>query len=278
VQFAGAPLRKTSKATSIFASGSNGLNNSSGLHVDKSGRLWILAFGAYNGAPGTAEVFKLPLTSKSKPQYTFVLEGTSDPDHLTFDAAGNLWINSHSNNNVFKYQGPFTKSGKLSPATDLTKGLLTPAGIAFDKKGNLYVSNNSSSGKQSIAVFKTPISNKQPYFLNGLGSPGGLIFDKAGNLYASDGSPSAVARYNANNLKSGAKPNIIDKTGVSQAYASDFAISASGDLYFANCGASASIIAYPTGTKPFNSKLAPFVNFTDSYITGAGCAWGIAIK
>jgi hypothetical protein len=130
VQIAAVPLRETSKATSIFNNSHNGLLDSSGMHVDKSGRLWILAFGPSNGDPGIVSVFTLPLKSTSSPKYTFVY----------------------------------------------------------------------------------------------------------------------------------------------------FALSPTGDLYFANCGSSPGVDVYPTSKKAFSSKLAPSVLYTNSYITGAGCAWGIAIK
>ncbi len=59
---------------------------------------------------------------------------------------------------------------------------------------------------------------------------------------------------------------------------SDFALSASGDLYFANCGTNPSIFVYPTSKKKFSLALAPSLDYTNAAITGAGCAWGIAIQ
>ncbi len=285
VEIANVPLKKSSHAVNIFNNSHNGLLYSNGMHVDNSGRLWILSFGQGKGAPGDVSVFKLPLTSSSSPLYTFVLSGTSDADHLTFDASGNLWVTSYLNSKVFEYHGPFTKSGKLSPKITLTNGFARPSGIALDKKGNLYISNFAfrSSGRNSIAIFTKPISNKQPRFLEGLTAPGGLIFDRHGNLYASNntGSLAAVVRYNSNDLKPGDTPSIIDSSGLNGAYEADFAFTATGDLYFANCGATgpnSGIDVYPTSKKPFSSKLAPSVVYTNSYITGAHCAWGITIK
>lgn len=279
VQIAKVPLHAKSKVTNIDGNSGNTLNYASGMHVDSSGRLWILVLGYYSGAPGSVSVFDLPLKPTSVPKFTFGLSGTSDPDHLAFDPSGNLWVTSHSNGSVLEYTGPFTSSGELSPATTLTDGITQPAGIAFDKRGNLYVTV-LSAGTKSIAVFAKPISNKQPYYLGGLFGEGGLIFDAQGNLYASsDGSPTAIVRYNSNDLAKGDKPSIVDSTGLpDQAYESDFSLSATGDLYFANCGTKSSIFVYPTSTKAFSSKLAPTVDYTNSEITSAGCAWGIAIK
>ncbi len=281
IQFAKVPLTAKSQVSNVFSSQKNTLNYSSGSHVDSLGRLWVIVFGKNSGKPGTALVFKLPLTASSTPLYTFVLSGTDDPDHLTFDASGNLWVNSQNNNSALEYTGPFKKSGTLSPATTVTDGLDGPSGIALDASGNLYISNFASSGSNSIAVFTAPISNREPYYLDGLYSPGGLVFDKQGNLYASSNGSShadAIVRYNSGHLTSGSKPSIVDSTGLQHTYGSDFSLSPTGDLYFANCGSTGSIIVYPTSTKSFSSSLAPSVNYTNADLKEAGCGWGIAIK
>jgi hypothetical protein len=279
LQYAAVPLHVKSKAKNLDCTSKNGLSESSALHVDPSGRLWVIVFGPYSGDPGAAEVFKLPLKPTSVPELLFGLKGTSDPDHLTFDASGNLWVSSH-NQGVTEYKGPFKKSGILSPALTLTDGISRPAGLALDKKGNLYVANFIGSAGTAIAVFKAPISKKHSYYLTGITQPGGLIFDKSGDLYASMNGPSqyGIVRYDSDNLGSGATPNIVDSTRLSVSYESDFAFSSTGDLYFANCGSTANIYGYPTGKKKFSSKLAPSVDFTDAQMQQAGCAWGIAIK
>jgi len=283
VQIAAVPLHAKSKTASIFKNANNSLLYSSGMRVDKTGRLWILAFGAYGGNPGSVSVFTLPLKTTSTPKYSFVLSGTSDPDHLTFDQLGHLWVNSHGNNAVLEYTGPFTKSGTLKPKTTLTNGIVSPSGIALDRRGNLYVSLSSSDGANSIAVFKTPISNKKPFYLAGLDGPGGLMFDAKGNLYASSngGSSVGIARYNSGNLAKGDKPSILDSAGFpTGSYESDFALTKAGDLYYANCGnaSSVGVYVYPTSKKAFSSKLSPSVAYTNTYLQSAGCAWGIAIK
>ena len=280
IQFVRLKLKAKSKASDYNCSSANGFSYSSGMHIDAQGRLWVIYFGQGHGSPGTAAVFKLPLKTNSLPEYTFVLAGTQDPDHLTFDPSGNLWVNSHSNGSILEYAGPFTKSATLTPTLTITKGITTPNGIAIDKSGNLYVSLGPSTGTDSIAVFTAPItSSSTPYYLNGLSGPGGLIFDKNGNLYASINvsSLSAIVRYDKNDLSSGDSPSIVDPTDLSYTYESDFAFDAGGNLYFANCGSNASIYLYPTGTKPFSSSLKPSLDYSDPDLQQSGCGWGIAI-
>ncbi|MBV9646159.1 MAG: hypothetical protein JO043_01705 [Candidatus Eremiobacteraeota bacterium] len=284
VQIAAVPLKATSKNSNYYCSPNNGLGYSSGTTVDSSGRLWVLFFGTGHGSPGSVAVFQLPLKAKSVQQYTFVLSGTSDPDHLRFDASGNLWVNSYKNQNVFEYTGPFTKSGTLTPAITVSASCCQPSGIALDSAANLYVSNLNSTGTNSIAVFRPPYTGS-PYFLNGLSAPGALAFDKNGNLYASsNGSPPAVVRYNSNDLQNGDTPSIVDSTGLPpNSYEADFAFTAKGDLYAANCGGTTSsgpdaIDVWPTSRKKFSSSLAPSVLYTNADIQQAGCAWGISIR
>lgn len=280
VEIAQTPLTSQSGVSDIDNNSYNQLDYTSGMAVDASGNLWILCFGEYGGDPGTVRVFTPPLTATSQPIYSFILAGTSDPDHLTFDHQGNLWVNSHANNEVLEYLPPFTSSGTLNAALTLSQGLTNPAGVAVDAHGSVFVDVQATgSGTKSIAVFRNPASQKPPYYLNGLDGEGGLIFDKHGNLYASsDANPTAIVRYDRTNLRSGATPSIVDSTGlVDNVYESDFALSKKGDLYFANCGNTGSIYVYPTSTQAFSSSLAPTVDFRDTYLTDTGCGWGIAI-
>ena len=146
--------------------------------------------------------------------------------------------------------------------------------------------NGSSTGTNSIAVFRAPIANGAvpSYYLNGLTQPGGLIFDAQGNLYASNNpstSTGAIVRYNSTNLASGATPNIVNPTGLGTAfYEAEFAFDAAGNLYAADCGtnSSAGIRVYANAATSFSATQAPSLFFTDAQVTGIGCAWGIVIR
>jgi hypothetical protein len=280
VQIAKSPLRYASRAMDIYGDPRNGLSITTSLRVDSTGsRIWILTFGKSGYKPTDVELFALPLTGFSSPLHKFVLSGTDFAEYLAFDAAGHLWVSSRDNNAVLEYTGPFDRNGTLLPHLKLTKGLRQPMGIAFDSSGNLYVSDFESTGSHSISVFKAPISDRSPYFLNGLIYPGGLAFDNSGNLYSSTNGPtrSATVRYDRDDLRNGDAPSIVDPWGLFHSYGANFAFTASGDLYFANCGAEASVFVYPTGKKPFSAGLRPSLDYTDYEIAAAGCAWGIDI-
>jgi sugar lactone lactonase YvrE len=284
LEFAATPLTTSSPFTDISGTVGNGLHCTSGMTFDSSGRLFVLS--AVNSCsapyPSLLQVFNVPISQSSVPVLSFTLPGTGDYDNLTFDHGGNLWIEDGKNNSVSEFTGPFTSSGPLTAAVTLTTGIHVPSGVAVDAAGDVFVANATSAGSNSIAVFHAPVSNATvPTFLNGLNGPGGLIFDTQGNLYASNnpGANAAIVRYNANNLGSGATPDIVDGAGLTglSSYEAGFAWDAEGNLYFADCGNNAAIRVYPTATSQFSSSLAPSVNYTTPPVTSTDCAWGIAI-
>ncbi len=122
--------------------------------------LWVVVFGKHSGKPGAVSVFKLPVKANSTPLYTFVLSGTSDPDHLIFDASGNLWVNSHGNGSVLKYTRPFKKSGTLVPATTLTDGSLPHLKTA-ERDERSVGSNPHPPSRKSVA---SPMLQRKQWF------------------------------------------------------------------------------------------------------------------
>ncbi len=279
IESASLPLRGSSKITQIDGDAQNMLDLTSAMFFDAGGTLWLLAAPSGDDCAGGG-VADFPGGSlDSSPQAFALLSGACDPDHLAFDADGNLWVTSHANAQVLEYAGPFPRQGTLQPALALTKGFSFPSGLAFDSAGTLYVSNFPSTGKNSIAVFTAPISNRKPdFYLTGLAAPGGLIVDSAGNLYASTNAMTgAIVRYNRNAIRSGARPSIVDPAGLpANPYESDFAFDAAGNLYDADCGSAPGIFAYPTAKKSFSPTLMPTF-FSDTTTRQQGCAWGIAI-
>jgi sugar lactone lactonase YvrE len=279
IEIAKLPLKSTSKVTQIDGNGSNQLVCANAIRtVGKT--LWIMNLSPCHASDSSVvQVYSLPLTSNSKPNKTFVLSGPMDADHMAFDASGNLWVPSFGNSSVYEYTGPFTSSGTLQPAKTLTLGLKTPQGLGFDSTGNLYVANTgTTSGKNAIAVFKNPISNRKPFFLKGVVSPSGLTFDRSGNLYvSSNATTGAIAQYASNHLKAGDSPSIIDSTGLAPSpYGADLIFDRAGNLYDADCGKTTGIYSYPIATKPFSSTLAPSF-YSNSSIQSVGCVWGIDI-
>jgi hypothetical protein len=279
VEIAKRPLKPTSKVTNVNGNVNNQLVCASAIRFVGT-QLWIMSESpCHSSGSSILQVYNLPFTSKSKPQKTFTLSGPLDADHLVFDASGNLWVPSVGNNTVYEYNGPFTTSGTLTPATTLTMGLKVPQGLGFDSKGNLYVANTATTnGKNAITVFKAPIANQKPYFLRGVISPSGLTFDSKGNLFATSNAPTgAVAEYASNHLKAGSMPSVVDSTGLAaNPYGADLNFDSKGNLYDADCSGTPGIYSYPTATKTFTSTLAPTF-YTNTTVKSVGCVWGVAV-
>ena len=277
------PLTAGSTLTNVPISAT--LRSTAGMTFDASGRLWVISYPQGGGI--VAAVFIPPVTPASTPALVFTQPVSGDIDFLTFDQAGNLWASDYANVREYMFTPPFTTSRTLVPSVTLAlPGFSHPTGNAVDAAGNVYVPNLGSTGTNSIAVFRAPVTSASvpAFYLNGLKAPGGLIFDAQGNLYGSSNSSSAqnsIVRYNSNNLISGALPDIVNPTVLgTQNYEAAFAFDAAGNLFVADCGNNglAGIRSYPTGTTPFSSTLAPSATYTNSIINSIGCVWGIAIR
>ena len=285
-QIAQASLPLTAGSTVTNVPVSTTVRQTAGMTFDATGRLWVISSPQAGGI--VAAVFTTPVTAASTPALLFTLPVSGDIDFLTFDNAGNLWASDYANIREYMFTPPFTASRTLVPSVTLAlPGFTHPAGNAVDAAGNVYVSNIGSTGTNSIAVFKAPITSASvpAFYLNGLTGPGGLIFDAQGNLYASNhpnGGQKSIVRYNSNNLVSGALPNIINPTGLgTQNYEAAFAFDAAGNLFVADCGApnaGAGIRSYPTATSAFSATLAPSATYTNASINTVGCVWGITIR
>lgn len=296
-EYTALPLTSSSSVTEVNGNATNMLDYSFYALVDGSHRLWVFSFPA--GSPSqTAEIF----TSPTATPITITFGGTSDFGGVAFDKNGNLWAVDYDLDQLYEYMGPFTSSASVTPAValDLPSPMADPSGLAIDSLGNVYITNygNDTNGTDAIAVFTAPVTSTSAiaYWLNGPTRPAALIFDSQGNLYAGSthwtvgggGCTSGcitpvvgIARYNSNNLSSGATPNMTDNTGMaavdSNPYAAQFTFDGSGNLYMADCGNTGAILVYPSAATQFSSTEAPSVAYQDANLTSIKCAWGIAV-
>lgn len=266
-------------------SATNGLTDPAELLVDSQGRLFVIN----DTAPYTIPVYSLPLSATSTPLFTLTMPaGTSNAFNMSFDASGNLWVSSSGTSQVFEFTGPFTTTVTLVPAVTIatTATCPHPDDVTFDTTGNLYVGcEGNSTGTNSIAVFLkgAGFTNATPldHVLNGPGHVDALEFDHSNNLYAGStlASPNGgIAEYLSSNLAANAVPNAFDSTGMSAGYFPyQYTFDSSGNLYDADCGTTAHIYVYPTGSQALSATLAPSATYTDANITASNCVGGIAI-
>jgi hypothetical protein len=278
LEIAREPLKKSSQVHVIGGNASNMLQEASSIRFHQN-LAWVLTQPNGPSASSVLLIFQLPITTSSTPLYYDTLSGALVGVHIEFDGLGNLWVSAETNDSVYEYSGDFfQEGGNITPSLTLTAGLNGPQGLAFDPNGNLYVAN---SGTNDIAVFAQPISNQQPYFLDGVKNPGGIGFDSHGNLFAASNNGSAggaTVKYASTHLRSGDKPTVIDPTGIAaNPYGSDLAFDKAGNLYDGDCGNKAGIYSYPLATQKFTAHLAPSF-YTNKGISKVGCVWGLAVR
>jgi sugar lactone lactonase YvrE len=130
------------------------------------------------------------------------------PQAVTFDAAGNLyiadpanylvWEVSASTGNIAIVAGTGTSgngpNGGQATATELGQ----PYGVAIDKSGNLYIADRTNGRIRKVATqtgvittiagpgVSSTLGDGGPATSAYLGTLGGIAFDKAGNLYIAD--------------------------------------------------------------------------------------------
>jgi len=155
--------------TDNFATSPTGLNGVNALAFDSKGNLWVVDFRQsrvleYTTPFSTHEAATLAIgqttfTSRECAYTTSCAANSTnlfDPDGLSFDSGGNLWVSDGDNNRVLEYQAPFSMHERASvvigqssltgnESATTAAGLSTPQGLAFDSSHNLWVADYSNS-------------------------------------------------------------------------------------------------------------------------------------
>lgn len=180
----------------------------------------------------------------------------NNPEGLTIDNAGNLYV-SDAQNNVIRKITPAgqvsTYAGSGTPGhTDgasLTAQFTHPAGLAIDKSRNIYVADYGNNLIRKISSSGTTVStyagNGTAGFANGafnaasFNGPLGLAINPSGNLYVADLANNAI--------------RLIANTGIVSTIAGDLhgpvrvALDVPGNL-FVPCGDNIIRLITPDGT------------------------------
>ncbi len=208
------------------------LNIPAGVAVDGAGNLYIADSGnsvirkvtlstgiittvAGNGTPGSAG---------DNGQATAA--NLDNPQGITVDAAGNLYIADTYNEKIRKVStsgiittvagngtrqssGVGTYSGDNGPAT--AAGLNSPYAVAFDSAGNMYIPDSGNNrirevnaGTQIITTYAGVgtvgfSGDGGPAVKAQLDAPSGIAFDPAGNLYIADTQNAVIRKVSATN-------------------------------------------------------------------------------
>jgi sugar lactone lactonase YvrE len=109
-----------------------------------------------------------------------IKKGIYDPEALTTDSAGNLYVANTHHNDIVVYA-----SGSREPSRTITiaTGLDAPQAIAFDSGANLYTANSSAS---TVTVYGPGSNTVLRTITAGVLTPMALAFDPDGNLYVAN--------------------------------------------------------------------------------------------
>lgn len=179
-----------------------------GLAVDANGTMWESEFRST-----TLQGWTPADRNGHAANATFVITSASlsDPECITFDAHGNLWVADNGAGLV-----EFTPSQLASSGTPTATVVIAPGSvmreaeaIAFDANGNAWVADR---GNPHILEFtaaqlaSSATTNPADTISTGSAYPQGAGFDASGNLWVVTSNPSAALEYTPAQLAAGGAP------------------------------------------------------------------------
>jgi sugar lactone lactonase YvrE len=200
------------------------LNNNYGIHVDRSGRLWVADYGnnrvlMFQGASVLPGFGSTPDRVFGQPNLTTVTAGTSaikmsGPNSVWVDAADNLWVSDSVNSRILK----FAAVSSLASGAAATRVLGQPdfttnthgttaqkfyglLGVTVDGAGRLWVTdaNNNrvlrfddaatlGNGAAASGVLGQPgfVTFNTGTTAQSINTPTGVVVDGTGTLYLAE--------------------------------------------------------------------------------------------
>jgi len=202
-----------------------------------------------NAGNGVVDVYAMPLTAASTATIEFKDPGFSDPDDLTFDAAGRLFVADFGANEVFCFTPPFTASSTSSFALS---GFNEPEDVAFDKTGNMYVAEANGN---KVTVFNAPITASSTAafsITNGTNHPYAVQFDATGRLFVVNDSNASINVNVYTPPFSAASAPSFTISGFGASDLIDGVFDAAGNLYVSDFGGAVWVVNAPiaSGSTP----------------------------
>lgn len=168
--------------------------------------------------------------------------GFSQPNNLTLDAAGNLYVATYGENSVVKVDPSGTKVATYTGFND-------PFGLACDGSGNLYVSSEFGGDIKKVDAGTGSITT----YATGFTTPTSIAFDANGNLFVANYGASIICKVDP----SGA---IIATYGAGIANPTSVVIDALGNLYVSSYSANT-----VTKLDPSGNHIATYTGMTNPY-------------
>jgi sugar lactone lactonase YvrE len=169
-----------------------------------------------------------------------LLSSLGQPEGVTVDAGGNLYVADAVNKTVTK-----TTSAGVTSTLGFT-GLNQPTGVAVDGVGSVYVSDAYNN-----AVYKLTTGGTQSTIATtGLKSPAGIALDSLGNLYIADSGNAHIVKVTAAGVQSTINfTGLTNPMWVAVDFIGEVAVSDTGKIYeLSASGVQSTITATGLGT------------------------------
>ena len=171
--------------------------------------------------------------------------GISDPQGITLDAAGNIYVANGGIGSVMK----LAPDGTLLGVVDTVGAGSTFESVAFDVSGNLYAA--AVHGADGNTIQKIKLDGTKSLFATTMDTPFQLCFDRQGKLLVPelDAGVNIIQKFAADGTNLGVVAN-------TQLYPQGLAIDSAGVLYESNGGANC-LEAFPPGSVIANTPFQP---------------------
>ncbi len=208
--FSPGQLSGNTSANPLITISSNSINEPNGLIFDASGNLWISNWSLGNIISYKSDSLLNMLVKSgnitAEPDIQITSTALKEPEYMTFDASGNLWIagqNPSSNDGeIIKIlSSDLNSSGEVTPSIVLSESsqptLINVTSLAFDKNGNLWGTDGNSFFMFTTGQL-TSSGATVPQFYRGVPAPAlltGLAFDSQANLWIGETYSPRLIRY-----------------------------------------------------------------------------------
>ncbi len=185
--------------------------------------------------------------SAQSDQTTLPFTGLSNPDGVTVDNGGTVYVADTLNNRILSLP-----AGSTTPAVLPFDGLKNPTGVTADNSGTVYVTD---SGHKRVVVLPAGSAAQTELPFSDLGNPTGVTVDSSRTVYVTDTTKNRVVALPAGSNRQSELPfaGLNNPTGV--------VVNGSGTVYVAD-GGNDRVLALPQGSSvqsvlPFDGLSEP---------------------
>ncbi|EID17984.1 Ser/Thr protein kinase [Mycobacterium xenopi RIVM700367] len=171
--------------------------------------------------------------SPQSDQTTLPFTGLSNPDGVTVDNGGTVYVADTLNNRILSLP-----AGSTAPAVLPFNGLKNPTGVTADNSGTVYVTD---SGNKRVVVLPAGSTSQTELPFSDLGNPTGVTVDSSRTVYVTDTTKNRVVALPAGSNRQSELPfaGLNNPTGV--------VVNGSGTIYVAD-GGNDRVLALPQGS------------------------------